>query len=320
MNRLFEGLDSQQKEIAIWTLIHPDKSLYLTGQAGSGKSFLIKFFLIYYIYLYEDIDSVIICAPTNLAADNIGGITFHSLFGLGKDDILPNNAITHFNELPNIKKEVLETMKVLIIDEISLLKSCHLDFANNVITELSNSSKKTDESEYKKYSFGGIRLFAVGDHCQLPPIVTKKEHLTFFFQSQTFITMDMCVAYLSGCHRNRGKFNEFLNLVRNQSEKITDALLNEMNNEMYKHHSNNDCRTQLYNLMVISHNELRNQYLKRNQTYFIIKDRQGEIPNSPTVVKIEGPEFIIATQNNQCESILSVLDKRNTVNKVKKIN
>lgn len=51
------------------------KNVFLSGKAGSGKSTVLRFF-------YESAENTLVCAPTGLAALNIGGTTIHSLFEL----------------------------------------------------------------------------------------------------------------------------------------------------------------------------------------------------------------------------------------------
>jgi hypothetical protein len=238
------------------------------------------------------------------------------LFGLTKDDDnLPANLKSHYDNLIETKKQVLEALKLLIIDEVSLLKGSLLDFANGFMTELNASRTNTKgKNENEKFSFGGIRLLVVGDHCQLPPVVKKEERFTFFFQSETFKKMDMNVAYLKNCHRNSGKFNLFLNLVRNnQKDKITEEILKEMNSEMMGNGYDDNIRTQLFNIMATSHNELLAKYTESNQLYHILKDRRERFPKPEQDFIIDGPEFIITTQNNQRNTIIKILNDRNTV-------
>lgn len=137
-------------------LLHLDDSqqnVFLTGGAGTGKSFLIKHFL------SKQEKPIPILASTGAAAILVGGRTFHSFFGLG---ILQGGHQAVFERAVTNRrlKKRLRDAKTLIIDEISMLSWDVLDLAESIARAI----RVSDEP------WGGIRVIAVGDFSQLPPV------------------------------------------------------------------------------------------------------------------------------------------------------
>lgn len=131
------------------------KNIFLCGKGGSGKSFLTRFIL-------EDCKrrgkSVIVCAPTGIAALNVGGNTIHRVFGI------PTTIIQKKDRCFKKKKlEVIEKADVIIIDEISM---CRIDvFEYMARTLLSFERPK--------------QMLVVGDFYQLPPVLRKEQESAF---------------------------------------------------------------------------------------------------------------------------------------------
>lgn len=153
--------DKQQEALEI---MKSGKNIFLTGVAGSGKSFLLKKYI-------EDIrlqkKNVIICAPTGIAALNIGGMTLHRAF----------HAATTPLELGMMKKPsaALIAADVIVIDEISMCRLDLFSFAMRMIHYAEEESK--DRSNIKRHTYGHYpkQVIVVGDFCQLPPVVKRKD-------------------------------------------------------------------------------------------------------------------------------------------------
>lgn len=128
------------------------KNVFLTGEAGTGKSFVLNRFL---ESIPED-RKVLICAPTGIAAINIKGVTMHRVFKI------PPRPLSPFDAPETIRDELLSA-EVIIIDEISMCRFDIFQFAANAILTAERKS--------------GIRkqLIVVGDFFQLPPVVTDKD-------------------------------------------------------------------------------------------------------------------------------------------------
>ncbi|HTL48369.1 MAG TPA: PIF1 family ATP-dependent DNA helicase [Verrucomicrobiae bacterium] len=138
-------------------------NIFITGGAGTGKSFLIR------EYLAHTEDDVPVIASTGAAAILVGGRTFHSFFGLGIMQGGPKAVFDKAVRNSRLKKR-LRDARTLIIDEISMLSSETLDTAEAVARAVRQSQEP----------WGGIRIIAVGDFAQLPPISRGAERMWGF--------------------------------------------------------------------------------------------------------------------------------------------
>ena len=138
---------SQERAIK---LLDAGFNVFLTGKAGTGKSFLVD----YFVEKHPE-KSIIKCAPTGVAALNIGGATIHRTFGvpirlLGLNDVCSSNE----------KLDVLKKADVILIDEISM---CRIDVFEYVIRSL------------RQVNIRRKQLIFVGDFYQLPPVLNEKK-------------------------------------------------------------------------------------------------------------------------------------------------
>ncbi len=100
------------------------ENVFLTGKAGTGKSHITKEAI---IRLREAGKKIIALAPTGIAANNIGGATLHSVFGLTPYGVLTFSAC---NFLKSEKRRVLSSVDTIFIDEVSMLRADLLDALN----------------------------------------------------------------------------------------------------------------------------------------------------------------------------------------------
>lgn len=152
-----------------FNLFKKGHNIFLTGKGGSGKSFLTRHII---EYCYKNCRSVIVCAPTGIAAINVGGATIHRTFQVPVRIIKP----TEYLAIKDISKEqraklgkkeereqekldVIRQADVVIIDEISM---CRLDLFGFVARTLLNYEGKPKQ------------LLVVGDFYQLPPVLSNK--------------------------------------------------------------------------------------------------------------------------------------------------
>jgi ATP-dependent DNA helicase PIF1 len=137
--------ESQQQAL---DLILEGKSVFITGSAGHGKSFLIN-------KIRELLPEAITTASSGVAALNINGITIHSFLGLGIGEYTPLQSL---GKIPFEKKVFIKNkLKTLIIDEISMI-SCELLDKINGVLQLINRNK---------LFMGGVQLIVSGDLLQL---------------------------------------------------------------------------------------------------------------------------------------------------------
>lgn len=130
------------------------ENVFLTGVAGSGKSFLTRQYL-----KDKDRKEHPVLASTGAAAILIGGRTFHSYFGLGIMQGGPEATIERALKNTRVTKRLKKTKEV-IIDEISMISGRTLSIAETI-------AREARESELP---WGGLRIIAVGDFAQLPPV------------------------------------------------------------------------------------------------------------------------------------------------------
>lgn len=132
---------------------------WILGKPGVGKSVLIR------ALTEMGMKHYVKAAPTGLAALNVGGKTLHSHFGIPVSSGIFAPDFNRFTNNPNVLNYVEHTVKHLIIDEVSMVRSDMLDFIDRFLRHV----KRVDEP------FGGIQVIAVGDFFQLPPIVNKAD-------------------------------------------------------------------------------------------------------------------------------------------------
>lgn len=136
------------------------ENVFLTGGAGSGKSYLIKYFM------QDKINpqTFPLLASTGAAAVLIGGRTFHSFFGLG---IMEGGAEATWTRLATDNRVLARIRKVdgVIIDEISMIPGVAFEIAERLARK----------AKGKDLPWGGLRIICVGDFAQLPPVTQTKD-------------------------------------------------------------------------------------------------------------------------------------------------
>jgi len=177
----------QQKEA--FDLLKMGKNIFLTGAAGSGKTYLLNQYI---RYLKENNVGVAVTASTGIAATHLQGSTLHSWSGIGVKDKLDQNDLEKLLKTDRIKRNYKKT-KVLIIDEISMLHKHQLDMVNTIARYILNSDK----------AFGGMQIILCGDFFQLPPVSSgfSAKEIQFAFEAQAWIDAEFYVCYLHEQHR-----------------------------------------------------------------------------------------------------------------------
>lgn len=143
--------------------LNKNQNVFLTGAAGTGKSFVIK------EYLKTCSEKPPVLASTGAAAVLAGGCTFHSFFGLGimKDGL--EKTIERAARNSRVRKRIENTSEI-IIDEVSMIDPEAFYAADQICKVLLNYEKP----------FGGIKVIAVGDFFQLPPVYKSKRPFWLF--------------------------------------------------------------------------------------------------------------------------------------------
>ncbi|MCE8163398.1 MAG: AAA family ATPase [Candidatus Moeniiplasma glomeromycotorum] len=160
-DQLNSFLNEEQRKV--FDLAIQGKSIFYTGSAGTGKSFLLKRIIRSLELLGREIA---VTAPTGIAAVNVGGTTIHSFSGIGTfGDVSPPEDLVKkiFNQKSQKWVSNWNTISTLIIDEISMLSGVIFD-------KLEYISRKVRR---KHRPFGGLQLILTGDFFQLPPVKSK---------------------------------------------------------------------------------------------------------------------------------------------------
>lgn len=190
-------------------------SLFLTGKAGTGKTTFLR-------HIVETTHKRrVVVAPTGVAAINAGGVTIHSFFQLPFCPYLPDvpELVTEYqargrhSQLRKNKIDIIRTLELLIIDEISMVRADLLDAIDAVLRRVRRSSQP----------FGGLQLLLIGDLHQLSPVVTDSERpylervyaSPYFFSSKALRSMRYDIIELTKVFRQQdAAFVNLLNQVR----------------------------------------------------------------------------------------------------------
>ena len=176
--------------------------VFVTGNAGTGKSTLIR-------YLRSIMDRKLVgVAPTGIAALNAGGVTIHSFFRLPPK----------IHDEEDIKfvydRKLYQKLELLIIDEVSMVRCDLMDSVDQFLRK--NRSNNTP--------FGGVQLLLIGDLFQLPPVVPKQEwdvlkakgySSPYFFSSFSLQATSLVPLELTSFYRQKDRsFIEIINRIR----------------------------------------------------------------------------------------------------------
>jgi ATP-dependent DNA helicase PIF1 len=211
---------TKKQELALASMKN-GKSVFLTGPGGSGKSFLLNYFVKWYKKEMENKDDngkLYVTSTTGLSASLIEGSTINSYSGIGTGEKDINELYKSIIKYSNsYKKRWLET-SVLIIDEISMMNAEIFD----KLEILARKIRKCD------LPFGGIQVILSGDFLQLPPVKSK----TFCFEAISWdIVIDKVFYFDKIIRQDDTILQDILNNVRlgilNEDVKnILDARLN----------------------------------------------------------------------------------------------
>jgi len=132
-------------------LVTDRKNVFLTGQGGTGKSYLVK--------KLKDQIEMDITSTTGISAYLIKGSTIHSYSGIGVLSKPLRETLQKIKKNKAAKKRILDCT-TLVIDEISMLGKKYFEMLNETFKLIRNNQSP----------FGGVCLILTGDFMQLPPI------------------------------------------------------------------------------------------------------------------------------------------------------
>ena len=171
------------------TVMMSNRSVFLTGAPGSGKSFVLGKFV-------RNAEArglrVAVTASTGIAATHIGGTTIHSWSGIGIRETLEAKDLAALSKRGQLVSRYQAT-DVLVIDEISMLPGWFLDLLDFLSKVLRGDTRP----------FGGLQVVLVGDMFQLPPVARNSNNQEFAHHSAAWKELDPLVCYLDEQHRQR---------------------------------------------------------------------------------------------------------------------
>ena len=192
-----------------------DCNLFLTGKAGTGKTTFL------HNLRKNTAKRMIITAPTGVAAINAGGVTLHSFFQLPFGPFVPGSEAYERSKQRQFrfskeKKQIIKSLDLLVIDEISMVRSDLLDAVDAVLRRLRRNNSP----------FGGVQLLMIGDLYQLSPVARPEERQIlqqhyesiYFFSSHALDHNKLFTIELKHIYRQSDvKFIELLNKVRDNN-------------------------------------------------------------------------------------------------------
>jgi len=220
----FENNDELQQA---WEFAeHTGISIFLTGKAGTGKTTFL------HQLRASTSKRLAVVAPTGVAAINAHGQTIHSFFQLPLSPYVPDVKFKDKYEYSREKRNILRTLDLLVIDEVSMVRADLLDAIDNVLRRFRDPRRP----------FGGVQLLMIGDLQQLAPVVTDQEaaivrqyyDTPFFFSSKALARINYVTICLK--HVFRQSDERFLALLNAIREGRADANVYRALNERYLPH------------------------------------------------------------------------------------
>lgn len=201
-------MDENRELRLAWDFVeHTGISIFLTGKAGTGKTTFLRA-----VKEYSS-KRMIVAAPTGVAAINAGGVTLHSFFQLPLSPFVPGTTLKSRYNFGKEKRRIIRSLDMLVIDEISMVRSDLLDAVDKVLRRYRDHTRP----------FGGVQLLMIGDLQQLSPVVTKQEEellshhysTPYFFDSKALEQISYVTIELSHVYRQQdARFVSILNRIR----------------------------------------------------------------------------------------------------------
>ncbi|ACN13337.1 helicase-family protein [Desulforapulum autotrophicum HRM2] len=204
---------------------YTDSHIFLTGKAGTGKTTFL------HDLKANTAKRMVVTAPTGVAAINAGGVTLHSFFQLPFGPFIPGSETGELNRqrmfrFSREKQQIIKSLDLLVIDEISMVRADLLDSVDAVLRRLRRNDKP----------FGGVQLLLIGDLHQLSPVAKNAEwqllqqHYgsVFFFSSHALARTELLTIELNHIYRQTDdRFIRLLNRVR--SNRLDTETIGELN-------------------------------------------------------------------------------------------
>lgn len=224
-----------------------DKSYFISGKAGTGKSTFIHYFA------RNTKKRILLTAFTGIAAINVGGETLHSFFLFPLKPLMPGDEEIKIFHRNSPKRKVIQNLDVLVIDEVSMLRSDILEAIDHSLRMNGGDPSKV---------FGGKQILFVGDIFQLPPVLNQRNEAEaalfkekfrshYFFDSLAFKELKPTYFEFGKVHRQKEdqRFVQLLEKVRRCEE---DPFMLEEINDRYNPAVTDDMAD--FTILLTAHN------------------------------------------------------------------
>ncbi|MBR3699030.1 MAG: helix-turn-helix domain-containing protein [Bacteroidales bacterium] len=229
-----EFFTNQKLQFAEELVLYTDSHIFLTGRAGTGKTTFLR------NLRAKTYKRMVVVAPTGVAAINAGGQTIHSFFQLPFGPQIPEDGneipkpnaralASQYQKLRKSKLNIIRSLDLLVIDEISMVRADVLDAIDAVLRRARRSQKP----------FGGVQLLMIGDVHQLAPVAKPEEweilapyyNNVYFFGSHVLQKTPYLCVELDHVYRQHDE--DFITLLNKVRDNRMDAECLQLLNQRY---------------------------------------------------------------------------------------
>ncbi len=268
-----DGVHNHEMNVAWRFVTSTNVSVFLTGKAGTGKTTFLS-------TLRERTPKrMVVLAPTGVAAINAQGQTIHSFFQLSLGPQVPGmvqGEKKSYYRMSKEKKNLIKTLDLLVIDEISMVRCDVLDAVDQELRKYRDRGKP----------FGGVQLLLIGDLQQLAPVAQEREwallspyySTPYFFGSKALQQIPYVTIELKHIYRQQdAAFIDILAKIRsNQVDTATMDALNARYVKDFVPPKNEDwIRLTTHNRMAQTYNEQQLDALKTTEVSFMAEIRRN---------------------------------------------
>lgn len=279
--KLAEQTNDDNNIATIFKLIKKKENIFITGHAGTGKSYILN-------KLKEKLPKLIITSTTGIAAVNIKGQTIHSWAGVGICNRPIEYTVERILKRSATKKQI-QKCKLLAIDEISMLDIKTFEYVDKVLRLV----RENDEP------FGGIQLIVIGDFFQLPPVnLNTEDERKYCFESELWNDLNFKTIMLKKNYRQNE--TALINALSNMR-------INNLNAEDIKLLKTREC-SQSDDLSDILHIFATNAEADNYNNYKFRNITEPEYTLFATDGIYKGKELIKKAENERDENILKRID------------
>ena len=260
------------KQKTALNILKSGKNVFITGSAGTGKTYLLNQYI---QYLKERRIYPTIVAPTGIAASHLKGQTIHSFFALGiRDTVVDNGYIESLLEKSYLKSR-FSKLQLLIIDEVSMVSPEIFASMDRILCAFKNNPEP----------FGGVQVIISGDFFQLPPVSKEFKEKRFAWQSPTWKALDLKSCYLQEKFRqDDDRLIQILDEIRLASVSPSSHAL--LESRFHKQLSSNYQPTKLYTHNVdVDRINLEELNKLKGKLYLFKYSSKGSVKNIEKIFK-----------------------------------